>query len=178
MKTLSQTAILVFLLLFAFLAAADAQGPKADRSACSGSNGLSSTEIAGLLDAQNAARAELKLAPLSWDCKLADFAQVWASRGVFEHRADNKFGENIFVSTNAETVPSVAVTKWMTEKPFWDNKAAACQDGKICVHYTQIVWKQTTHVGCGINRNASGKYKLLLVCNFNPVGNLPDMAAY
>jgi hypothetical protein len=131
-----------------------------------------------LLTAQNEARAELKLKPLSWDCKLADLAQAWAARGVFEHRDGNPFGENIFVSSNADTPPTAAVNNWMREKSFWNNKTAACQDGKVCTHYTQLVWKQTTQVGCGINRKAPGKWKFLLVCNFNPQGNFPGVVAY
>ena len=64
----------------------------------------------------------------------------------------------------------------MMEKAFWDNTAAICKPGKSCYHYTQVVWKDTTEVGCGINRKASGKMKMLLVCNYDPAGNFPGPA--
>ena len=176
MKTLSKAIIFIILLVFAFQVAANAQGPKSDKNVCPGANGLTAAEVTDLLTAQNNARAEFKLTPLSWDCKLADFAQAWATRGIFEHREGNQYGENIFVASNTETPATAAVVMWMMERPFWNNKTAACQEGKICDHYTQLVWKQTTQVGCGINRKAPGKWKLLLVCNFSPQGNLPGAA--
>jgi pathogenesis-related protein 1 len=61
----------------------------------------------------------------------------------------------------------------MLEKASWNNKTASCAAGKTCTHYTQIVWKKTASIGCGINRNALGKWKVLLVCNYNPAGNGP-----
>src|SRR5437764_10100609 len=100
MKTLPKAIIFIFLLIVGFLVAANAQGLKSDKNACPGANGLTAAEVTDLLAAQNNARAELKLAPLSWDCKLADFAQSWAKRGVFEHRADNQYGENMFVASS------------------------------------------------------------------------------
>lgn len=150
--------------------------PVVKGTTCTGSNGLKAEEIDALLAAQNKIRADLKLSPFTWDCKLADLAQEWATRGVFEHREDVEYGENMFAASNIAVNATAAVDWWMKEKAFWDNTAGACQAGKVCTHYTQMVWKSTAQVGCGINRNASGKYKVILVCNFNPQGNQPGSA--
>src|SRR5688572_8266887 len=58
----------------------------APRATCSGANGLSAPEIDELLAAHNRVRADHKLAPMTWDCKLAAAAQEWATRGIFAHR--------------------------------------------------------------------------------------------
>lgn len=138
---------------------------------CPGTNGLLAAEISDILSAHNAVRRENNLAPLTWDCTLADTAQEWATRGIFEHRVPHKYGESLYVSS-ASTVKAVtAVQQWMLEKTSWDDKQSACAAGKVCTHYTQIVWKKTDRLGCGINRNAPGKWKVLLVCNYEPAGN-------
>ena len=138
---------------------------------CTGHNGLTAAEITEVLAAQNQLRAEQKLAPLTWDCKLATTAQEWATKGVFVHRENFSYGENMFVSSNTAEPAVSAVTKWGGEKAFWTNKTGTCQTGKICTHYTQIVWKRSNHVGCGINRNGNVKWTTLLVCNYSPMGN-------
>ena len=167
--------VLTGLLIFAGAGAADGQVKKPPVK-CTGANGLTAVEIAELLAAQNHARAEHKLAPLKWDCRLADMAQEWAKRGVFEHREDTSYGENMFVSALATEPVRSAVERWMLEKANWTNKTGTCATGKTCTHYTQIVWKTTTQVGCGINRNGAVKWKVLLVCNYNPAGNTPGPA--
>src|SRR4030095_6437913 len=68
---------------------------------CPDNKGLPADAITELLDAQNNIRAQLKLAKVTWNCKMADYAQEWANRGIFEHRSNNKYGENIYVSSNA-----------------------------------------------------------------------------
>jgi len=138
---------------------------------CPGKNGLLAAEISDLLAAHNAVRGDNKLALLTWDCKLADTAQEWATRGIFEHRMPPKYGESLYVSSTSTVKAVTAVQQWMLEKTSWDNKTAVCAAGKVCMHYTQIVWKKTAHIGCGINRNASGKWRVLLVCNYEPAGN-------
>jgi len=35
-------------------------------------------------------------------------------------------------------------------------------------HYTQVIWKNTTEVGCGVARSNQGE---IWVCNYNPPGN-------
>lgn len=137
---------------------------------CANANNLKEDEITKILDAHNKIRTELGLLKLVWNSDIAAVAQAWATRGVFEH-STSEYGENIFASYDS-AVPSVAaVDSWLTEKAFWNNTDGTCQTGKICTHYTQLVWKKTTEIGCGINRNASGKWKVILVCNYSPAGN-------
>lgn len=178
MKNITKQLIFAGLLTIVFAFAIDAQSTKINENRCSGANDLTETEISAVLEAHNKIRADVGLPKLVWKCGLADLAQQWATRGIFEHRSDLFYGENIFVSSDTAAAPVDGVQAWLAEKSFWDNSAGICQAGKVCVHYTQMVWKNTTEVGCGINRNASGKWKVLMVCNYNPMGNFIGKAAY
>jgi len=143
---------------------------------CTETNGLTTAEMDTILAEHNKIRAEFALDPLAWDCKLADFAQEWATRGEAAHRDDTDYGESIFVSGLGSEPVITALDRWRNERASWDNTAGICTTGKVCTHYTQIVWKKTKTVGCGINRNATGKWKTLMVCNYDPAGNRPGPA--
>jgi len=144
---------------------------------CSGSK-LSEAEIRLILKQHNEARAEVGVPPLEWSCSLANYAQEWADQGVIEHSPDERLsgiipgsyvGENILWDGRAKQPPSVKF--WLDEKLFWDNESATCQAGKVCGHYTQIVWRSTTQVGCGINKNLPDEVKTFFVCNYSPGSN-------
>lgn len=134
-------------------------------------NGLTGAEIAELVADHNKARNAEGLSALIWDCSLANQAQEWATLGKAEHREDTYHGENIFVSTNASERVSTVVKTWLNEKANWDNRTASCAAGKVCTHYTQVMWRLTARMGCGVLREGSGKWKTLLVCNYDPAGN-------
>lgn len=175
-RTVLFLTILFCVVIHAGAAITDAQRTVKRPPKCSGANQLTQAEIAELVNVHNLVRAGLNLKQLTWDCKLADLAQEWATRGVAEHRDDREFGESIFVSSLRDVAAVTSIKKWMLEKPSWDNKTGTCQPGKVCTHYTQIVWKKTSRIGCGINRDVQGKWKTMLVCNYDPVGNLPGPA--
>ena len=175
-KTITKQFISAGFLMILLVFVANAQDAKKVDNTCSGAIELTETEISEILEAHKKARADVNLPPLTWNCRLAKMAQEWANRGIVEHRPENDFGENIAATEAADTSPVVGVKDWLTEKSFWNNTAAQCQTGKSCYHYTQVVWKDTTEVGCGINRKASGKMKMLFVCNYDPAGNFPGPA--
>jgi len=136
---------------------------------CSGSK-LTTDETNQALAVHNFDRSAYKVPALKWDCKLAAMAQEWADRGVFEHR-DTTYGENLFVSASTDLTMNSMIDVWLAEKAFWNNKSGSCSTGKVCGHFTQIVWKSTAKVGCGVNRNAPGNWKMMFVCNYDPAGN-------
>jgi Cysteine-rich secretory protein family len=155
-------------------------------------NQLTDTEIQTILDIHNKARAEVGVAPLVWNCKLADYAQRWVNKDVWNHSSNQELsqiipgsrsGENLAVAAPAtQPIATIGPLDWLAEKKFWNNKAGQCKAGKVCTHYTQVVWQKTTQIGCGLNRksNAMGSQwsqnALYLSCIYNPAGNFADAA--
>lgn len=127
-----------------------------------------------LLDAHNRVRAGVKTKPLTWSPKLAAFAQAWAEHlaknknFALEHRSNNDYGENLFSANNSQATASGVVNSWSRESKDFDYASNSCNDGKMCGHYTQIVWRTSTEVGCGMVKDAG---KEVWVCNYNPPGN-------
>jgi pathogenesis-related protein 1 len=141
-----------------------------------------------MLAAHNRWRADVHVPKLAWSDKLAAYAQQWAEHlkehnaCKLEHRAGGNatlngdpVGENLawkwssrapaggsFLATPAEMVDG-----WGAEIKFYDAASGECQGG-VCGHYTQLVWRTTTEVGCG--RASCGNAEAW-VCNYLPAGN-------
>lgn len=133
---------------------------------CPGS-GLTDAEVADLLGGHNRQRAKVNTPPLRWDCTLGAVAAKWVKQGTPGH-SDTPFGENIFVASDPAENVTKAVDRWEDEEHHWNNKTGDCESDKVCTHFTQMVWRSTTRMGCAVNRNVPGKWKLILVCNYDP----------
>ncbi len=134
-----------------------------------------------LLAAQNQARADMGVRPLQWNEQLAKDAKVWADRlaetGKFEHSPDEPGvepqGENLWAGTPGAYQPESMVGLWVAEKRdykpgvFPNNSRSG--DVANVSHYTQIVWRETTHVGCSMTR---GLREEVLVCRYSTPGNV------
>jgi len=138
---------------------------------CSIGSELTPAEQEAILADHNKARKALNLPALKWDCGLASLAQSWANAGKFRHRDDSSIGENLFVSNNAAEPIASVVPDWLDEKPNYDAKTGDCLPDTICTHYSQVMWRETTSVGCGINRHLTDKWLVFVVCNYSPAGN-------
>jgi len=67
------------------------------------------------------------------------------------------------------------VQAWYDEKSDYTYASMACVEGKMCGHYTQVVWAQTTQVGCAWNRCPDFH---ILVCDYSPIGNVVGSKPY
>lgn len=146
-------------------------------------------ELAGTLAAHNAARATKGLTPLSWDPALSAIAATWAAKcidneapaGLIDHnpgrRGDypDSVGENIYASSGSASGPA-AVESWMGEGADYDEATGNCAEGKVCGHYTQVMWSKTTKLGCALYSCAGLKYSSTVVCNYATAGNNGDKA--
>ena len=140
---------------------------------------LSEKEVQIALNEHNRVRKDVKLPPFQWDDEIAAYSQEWADelsrKGCrMEHRPRSgkfaqKYGENLFMGTAGYYTVKDAVTSWESEKK--DYRGGPIKmDGNFSKigHYTQIIWKSTTHVGCG---KVVCRKTLIVVCNYNPPGN-------
>lgn len=147
---------------------------------------LTDTEIDQIVQIHNATRQTVGTAPLKWNCALADFAQKWANKDTFEHSpekdrqniiAGSLAGENLSNDSETNQIMQKMIQGWIDEKQFLNADNKTCVAGKVCEHYTQMVWKTTTEIGCGIYRKSNSlgadfKDKAsYFVCVYNPGGN-------
>lgn len=115
---------------------------------------------------------------LIWSVEVAQSAQAYADSlaqsGKWEHDtpANNLYGENLFTASYQVDYVD-AINSWYGEKPYYNYADNRCQSSKVCGHYTQMIWKNSTEVGCGIAQYTTGSYKdwLVVVCRYNPPGN-------
>ncbi len=147
-----------------------------------------------MLEAHNAVREEHGLTPLTWSNTLAKSSQVWGEvltndECDFYHDPDTPYGENLYWqwisdSNNDSLIstPEEAVTWWADEIRFYNYTKNTCKRGEDCGHYTQIVWADTTEVGCSVHtcfdtRNDNTQTDLW-VCRYNPPGNIEGEKPY
>jgi uncharacterized protein YkwD len=130
-----------------------------------------------LLAAHNKVRSQRGLPALTWSTEMESLAQDWANQmtrtGKFEHRPNNRYGENLFWGRGRDYSGSDAIESWASEAANYNYANNSCQG--VCGHYTQLVWKNTTQVGC-----AAGKVRdeIYWVCNYNPPGNYVGQKPY
>jgi pathogenesis-related protein 1 len=167
----------------------------ADSKQCADSK-LTNSEIDEILQIHNQARSKVGVEPLQWDCTLAKYAQRWVDQDKWKHSsaADYKSflppsyaftGENLaVVAGSRRQITKEGIALWLSEQKDWNASASQCKNGKICTHYTQVVWRKTSKIGCGINRNATvmgprwrGQTQFLS-CNYNPAGNVKGQKPY
>ncbi|CAD6226964.1 unnamed protein product [Miscanthus lutarioriparius] len=132
----------------------------------------------------NAARAAVGVGPVSWDENVAAFARSYAvqrqgdCRLVHSGGGPNGYGENIFWgSSGKDWTASDAIGWWVGEKPDYDYNSNSCAKGKVCGHYTQVVWRKSTAIGCArvVCNNGGGVF---ITCNYNPPGNYAGEKPY
>ncbi len=139
---------------------------------------LSAAQIKEFVDVHNRYRADVNVGPLTWSNDLAKYALAWgenlAKKGCdMEHRPSSGewkqiYGENLFWCSGYAATPSGAIDSWGEEKQDYDG-GVMNNDNFKAGHYTQMIWAQTTQVGCAIVQCSDGSY--LVVCNYNPAGN-------
>ncbi|KAK2661414.1 hypothetical protein Ddye_007947 [Dipteronia dyeriana] len=129
--------------------------------------------IQEFLAPHNIVRARLGLPPLKWSKKLARFASWWAGqrrRDCALVHSGSDYGENMFWGSGKDWKPSDAVATWAEERSYYDHKSNRCVKNRECLHYTQMVWKQSLKVGCAqtVCENAN----TIITCNYYPHGNV------
>ena len=142
--------------------------------------------VNSILTVHNQERALVGVQPLTWSNSLADGAQTWANQmettGEFAHStccgAFRDYGENlagIYNTTSAGIVEGQA--RWVAEKNNYHGGPFDPNAPDVYGHYTQMVWRTTTEVGCG-TASQSGLQFAVLVCRYSPPGNIFGQPPY
>merc|ERR1719284_2267483 len=129
---------------------------------------------------------------LKWNDELAKIAQRWINQCAGAHdknRRTNDFswvGQNWAMSSNGnkdqqQSLATSFVQMWYDEVKDMSKKALTDPTGKnngktgVIGHYTQVVWAETTDVGCGYIASSKGSY---MACNYGPGGNVAGKRVY
>jgi pathogenesis-related protein 1 len=141
-------------------------------------------KLAGLTRLHNQLRAQVSLPPLTWDPALATIAQSYAEGCQFQHSGRDGVGENLAANAPPGSSVAMAFKSWADEQAFYDYAGNSCAAGKQCGHYTQVVWRSTTRLGCGVASCTTGSPFTgfpqweLWVCNYTPPGNFVGERPY
>jgi Cysteine-rich secretory protein family len=134
-----------------------------------------------ILDAHNKYRVAVGVAQLVWSDELAGSAQAWVStlnsNLQFAHdpaAGTQGQGENIWIGTTGAFSLTQMVDDWGSEqKNFQDGtfpNVSTTGSWSDVGHYSQIVWRATTSVGCAGAAGSDGNYRF--VCRYSPAGNI------
>lgn len=158
---------------------------------------IAADKVNGILEAHNAVRENLGVEKLGWSNEIARYAQEWAdylaqkNKCGMQHRSqagkDNKpYGENIYQASgirwsdgniDVQQINAADVVKsWVGESTSYDYSSNTCTPGKSCGHYTQVVWRKSKELGCGM-AFCSDKSQVW-VCNYTPPGNIDGQKPY
>ncbi|XP_033126037.1 uncharacterized protein LOC117124024 [Anneissia japonica] len=143
----------VFILFLNFLPAID-------------SSEFTPEEAMQIVDKHNELRSQVQpeaanMRYMNWDQPLASMAQQYAELCIWDHgQVENNtssfspIGQNLWLGggkpTNSPSGLS-ATQAWYNEVRYYDYNSRKCSDGKLCGHYTQLVWAESYALGCGRN---------------------------
>jgi len=137
-----------------------------------------------ILAAHNDERIAQGLPLLRWDPQLAAHAETWAgyiaARGKMEHAIPAGEGENLWMGASRTNLGVTAmVSDWIGEKSdFHDGtfpSVANMGTWHDVGHYSQIMWRETTRLGCGLASREGTDY---LVCRYRVAGNAPGQRPF
>lgn len=125
-----------------------------------------------ILDAHNTDRAAHGVGPLSWSNSAYAYAKNNADNydcsGVLTH-THGPFGENL--AAGFANGPA-AVKAWYDEGQTYDYTTH-----NEYSHFTQVVWKGSTMVGCAYKDCRSQGWGNYIVCEYSPAGNVVGQLA-
>ncbi|KAL6514637.1 hypothetical protein OROGR_020216 [Orobanche gracilis] len=136
------------------------------------------TETDQFLSAHNKVRDRVgaDIPHLVWNESVASYAKAYAQNRSTDCdmvHSGGPYGENLAEGYSLSATD--AVTMWAGEKSDYDHKSNTCRD--VCGHYTQIVWRNSTQLGCA--RLPCGQDGTeFVICSYYPPGNYDGVSPY
>lgn len=120
---------------------------------------------------------------LRWSTTLAATAQAHANRCAWGH--SGRPGENLYAGAPWSAAQTAAANRWADEQSQYHYSSNSCAAGEACGHYTQMVWRSTREIGCGIANCRTGSPFgspfpdwTFVVCHYDPPGNRTGQRPY
>ncbi|CAK9144995.1 unnamed protein product [Ilex paraguariensis] len=129
------------------------------------------------LVAHNAARAQVGVANITWSNTVAAYAQNYANQRISDCNlvhSDGSYGENLAKGSGVFT-GTAAVNLWVAERPCYNYTTNSCVGGE-CLHYTQVVWRNSVRLGCARVQCNNGWW--FVICSYDPPGNYVGQRPY
>jgi len=145
-------------------------------------------------------KPEPSLPPLKWSTEIATIAQAYADELASEpdcmerirHSNMPGLGENLAAYSGAMAKAADVTEGWASEEDCWtfgpitqthDDCDLTCamneKSSNGCGHFTQVVWRGTTELGCGVATCESRRGgDEVWVCNYKAPGNFIGMEPY
>ena len=171
----------------------DTDSDQATGGATTGSGGAAQSggsAPADYVNAHNAVRAAVvvpanypagqpwvPLPDVTWSDSIAATAQAWAeqlasSGCTLEHATGTGYGENLAMGTRLTAQGAVDMWAEEASRYTYSPEYQFTDAG----HYTQIVWRATTQIGCG-SAACSGN-SVIVCCRYSPPGNVIGQQPY
>lgn len=150
---------------------------------------------AAFVAAHNKWRTEVGVSEkLRYSSELAASAQVWADHlkktnqcKMLHSKGEGRYGENLYWASAVtwsdgrkelqKITATHVVDSWGSEKADYNYAKNSCKLGKMCGHYTQVVWRATKTVGCAV-AVCDDTQQQIWVCRYQPAGNVIGQKPY
>ncbi|WWC92955.1 uncharacterized protein L201_007918 [Kwoniella dendrophila CBS 6074] len=148
----------------------------ATSTAAAGGSGVgtpnTSVNIKDMVKLHTDFRAQYGAGAVTWSDELANYATSKASACKFAHTG-GQYGENLAAGAGGGYNVASAFNSWAAEASEYD------PSNPTYSHFTQVVWKATTQIGCAaiscpdgtIFSGMGGTPSLYVMCEYNPPGN-------
>jgi hypothetical protein len=127
----------------------------------------------------NAIRTKAGAPPVRWDSALAQQAMVVAQRNLAYDQLRHSEpverpgqGENLASVSGGHVGAKTLLALWVDEKRQYAGGAIDCANEESFSaygHYTQMIWRSTSRIGCAMASNDRGQ---VLACRYWPAGNI------
>jgi len=151
-------------------------------------SGFTAEQIQVLVDRHNHFRSlenATSMIKLVWDEEIAASAQEMADSCKFAHMPWSErrlvgqyggVGENIYATSARRGFNTIKpVDNWASEINNYHFEDDSCDEGKMCGHYTQVVWDSARVIGCGVSKCDTiigwGPPGYVVFCQYGPPGN-------
>ena len=137
---------------------------------------------ASILPEHNLVRAQAGAPPLRWNWQLAadaaSYGPALSAIGYLQHSPRNSRPrnerENLAQGTRGVYSAAQLVAVWAAERRYFHRGIfpnVCAGDWSTCAHYTQMIWRTTTDVGCAVYSDARYDW---LICRYSPPGNIDN----